>query len=122
MNAPRAGALGGRWSRTVSHAVLGLGLAAIPGLRSDGLAQTPKHELRISSRIDQVSPYRMAFELRMRAEYGDAEMAEGAGHPLIEALAAGIGARTVVEYEQRLAEVEPDGTTRKCRRPRATPR
>lgn len=72
-------------------------------------AQSAEYRLRISDRIGQKSSYRLAFEMRMRADYVGAGEVEGSARQLVDALAAGISARTVVEYEQRLTAVEWDG-------------
>lgn len=66
--------------------------------------------LRLSDRIGQANRYRVAFDMRMRAEYRGPGEPDARTRQLMQALASGMGLRTVVEYEQTLTEVAEDGT------------
>ncbi|UCC71189.1 MAG: hypothetical protein JSV86_12425 [Gemmatimonadota bacterium] len=73
-------------------------------------AQSPAHLLRLSDEVGQSNRYRLELDIRMRAEYASDGQPDPRTQQLIEALAEGMGLHTAVEYEQRLAAVEEDGT------------
>ncbi|NIN72402.1 MAG: hypothetical protein GTO46_10895 [Gemmatimonadetes bacterium] len=73
-------------------------------------AQTPTHVLRLSDEVGQTNRYRLTFDIQMRAEYVSDTEPDAQTRQLLEALASGMGLHTAVEYEQRLATVEGDGT------------
>jgi hypothetical protein len=73
-------------------------------------AQTPTHVLQLSDQVGQANRYRLTFDIQMRAEYVSAGEPDARTRQLMEALAEGMSMRTAVEYEQRLAAVEGDGT------------
>ncbi len=76
----------------------------------DGEAQEDEYSLRLSDQVGQVNRYRLAFDIRMRAEYAGEVEPDERTRRVLDALASGMGIRTAVEYEQRLTEVSPDGT------------
>jgi hypothetical protein len=99
--------------RARSLALLLLGVAAAA---RGAAAQAPAYWLRLSDQVGQSSRYRTSFVLAMRAEYtgagagaGELEM-EARARELLAALAKGMEVRSAIEYEQRLAAVEADGT------------
>ncbi len=84
---------------------------ALPGAGLDYvLAQAPAQLLRISDQVGQASRYRLAFDLRMRAEYLVEGEPDARARQLMDLFASGMRLRTTVEYEQRLVEVAGDGT------------
>ncbi len=74
------------------------------------VAQTSTHLLRLSDQVGQTNRYRLGFEMQMRAELTGAGQPHERARQLIEALSEGMRIQTAVEYEQRLAAVEIDGT------------
>ncbi|GEM_PF-2986640 len=72
--------------------------------------QTGKHLLRVSDRVGQANRYRIAFDMRMRAEYSGPGEPDARTRQLMETLASGMGLQTAVEYELKLMEVAGDGT------------
>lgn len=66
--------------------------------------------LRLSDQVGQTNRYRVTFDIQMRAEYVSAGEPDERTRQLMEALASGMGLHTAVEYEQKLAAIEEDGT------------
>ncbi len=74
------------------------------------IVQTPTHHLRLSAEVGQTNRYRLTFDIKMRAEYVSSGEPDARTRQLIETLASGMGLETAVEYEQKLVELEDDGT------------
>ncbi|HSG81700.1 MAG TPA: hypothetical protein VLC48_05585 [Gemmatimonadota bacterium] len=72
-------------------------------------AQAPDYRLQLSDRVGQISRYRLAFDLDMRAEYKATGTVDDGLQRLIGALEEGMIVRTAVEYDERLVAVDPDG-------------
>jgi hypothetical protein len=72
-------------------------------------AQEPAYRLQLSDEIGQVSRYRLAFDIEMRAKVTGAGEPDEAARRLIDALASGMKLSTVVEYERVLVDVAEDG-------------
>jgi hypothetical protein len=75
----------------------------------DGQAQKPTYRLVLSDEVGQSSRYRLSFDIRMRAEIQGGGQPDAGAEEFIAMLAEGMALRTVMEYEQRLMAVEPDG-------------
>lgn len=76
---------------------------------SIGQAQGPTYRLQLSGDVGQVSRYRLTFDIRMRAEVKGGGQADSEAQNLIAMLAEGMTLRSVMDYEQRLVAVGPDG-------------
>jgi len=72
--------------------------------------QLPTYVLRLSDEVGQTNHYRVRFDIEMRTEYVSEGEPDARTRLLMETLASGMGLHTAVEYEQRLAAVEEDGT------------
>lgn len=85
-------------------------IVAAPCLTATAAGQQEGHRLRLSDRIGRADRYRLVFDLEMRAEFRGTGALDEATQQLFGALREGMDVRTVVEYEQRLADIAPDGT------------
>ncbi len=74
-----------------------------------GQAQQQTYRLELSDEVGQSSRYRLTFDIRMRAEIQGGGQPDARAAELIAMLAEGMTLRTVMEYEQRLMSVAPDG-------------
>ena len=82
-----------------------LALAIAPAV-----AQRPAYRLQLSDTIGQTNRYRLAFDIRIRAEISGQGEPDERTKKLMETLASGMEMRTAVEYEQRLVGVDEDST------------
>jgi len=80
-----------------------LALALAPAV-----AQAPEYRLQLSETVGQTSRYRLAFDIRMRAEIAGQGDPDERTQKLMDTLASGMEMRTAVEYEQRLVGVDED--------------
>jgi len=96
-------------ARGRTWAILGIAFYFMLGAGQDAHAQATTYRLELSDEVGQSSRYRLTFDIRMRAEIrGDGQPNPGA-EEFVVMLAEGMALRTVMEYEQRLTAVEPDG-------------
>ncbi len=71
-------------------------------------AQSTAYRLQLSEAVGQTSRYRLAFDIRMRAEISGQGEPDERTKRLMRTLASGMEMRTAVEYEQRLVGVDTD--------------
>jgi hypothetical protein len=95
--------------RCVCERKLGVG-AVVVAVTLVAAVQSPTYVLQLSDEVGQANRYRVTFEIQMRAEYVSEGEPDARTRQLMDMLASGLGLHTAVEYEQRLAAVEEDGT------------
>lgn len=86
--------------------VVCLGLA---GVATVGSGQDAEYDLHLTDEIGQVSRYRLTLDIEMRADVSGPGQPDEQARRLIEVLARGMTLRTLVEYEQKLVALTPEG-------------
>ena len=97
--------IGNRIATPASCCALLLALTVAPAA-----IQSPAYQLRLTDAVGQTSRYRLAFDIRMRAQISGQGEPDERTRNLMETLASGLEMHTAVEFEQRLIGVDDDST------------